>query len=257
MENNFYEYETFFATYNDFVNSFDIIYSEFAKQSSDHTKIYFVKTQIENWKLHSLEVEEFLKVISTYSKNESVEEVSYLRNRLFIRENEDLIELELVNNNDFGITEDRFYSDSEHCISLLKIRKATIYRVLKFLNEIEKQELEKESNLKVPDQFQFENKFDKVKEDDVIQYFVDKLVDKKLMTRENLESYLKQAFELKTLPEKKISFTNNSTKDKIRKIFYNYYVIAGTPYGRQTQYLQLLTNYFTGFEKMSPKNFSR
>lgn len=149
-----------------------------------------------------------------------------------------------------------FYGLELYPIRKLKIEIGLLIRNLK------KQQLEKESRTRQEqligaENFKFENKFDEVDESKVIEYFVEKLVNKKFLTKETLDSYLKQAFELNTPPEKRFSFANNPTKERIKKAFYGYYNIAGSPYGQQKEYLNLLCNYFTGYEKLDPKNFSR
>lgn len=94
----------------------------------------------------------------------------------------------------------------------------------------------------------FINNFDGVTESKVIEYFTKNLVEKRYITKETLNKYLKQAFELKTVPVQKFSFENLPTQGKIRKVFYDYFSItAGKPNGRKLEYVKLLGEYFNGF----------
>lgn len=102
----------------------------------------------------------------------------------------------------------------------------------------------------------FINNFDSEPECKVIDYFTKNLVDKKYLSKETLDAYLRQAFELKTQAEK-FSFEKMDKMDNVKKVFYKYYVLAGSPYGKQPQYLDLLKSYFVGFEKLDPKNFAK
>jgi hypothetical protein len=104
----------------------------------------------------------------------------------------------------------------------------------------------------------FTNEFDSVPESKVIEYFTKNLVENKHLTKETLTAYLKQAFELKTPPKQKYSFENIKTKEKIVSIFYKYYKeTADKPHGKQQKYLDLLKIYFSGFEKINIRNFSK
>jgi hypothetical protein len=104
----------------------------------------------------------------------------------------------------------------------------------------------------------FINKFDRVPESKVIEYFTKNLVENKHLTKETLTAYLKQAFELETLTGQKYSFENVTTRGKIVSIFYKYYrETADKPYGKQKKYLELLKLYFNGFDKIDIRNFSK
>lgn len=105
----------------------------------------------------------------------------------------------------------------------------------------------------------FENKFDDVQEIKVIEYFTKNLVDKKYITVEVLNEYLKQAFELKTPPTQRFSFEKLTTQAKIKKVFYEYFkTTAGKPNGRKKEYVKLLGEYFTGFDTAKlMTNFSK
>lgn len=105
----------------------------------------------------------------------------------------------------------------------------------------------------------FENKFDKVNEAKIIEYFKKNLVDKKYLTEIELNKYLKQAFELRTAPKQKYNFKNIDSIENIVHVFYKYYkdVTTESTYGRQSDYFNLLKNYFDGFERIHINNFSK
>jgi len=105
----------------------------------------------------------------------------------------------------------------------------------------------------------FTNEFDKVPESKVIEYFTKNLVEKKYLTEIELNKYLKQAFELRDAPKEKYSFKNIDSIENIVNVFYTYFkeVTTQSTYGRQSEYFNLLKNYFNGFEKIHIKNFSK
>ncbi|KFC60889.1 hypothetical protein FEM08_02790 [Flavobacterium gilvum] len=105
--------------------------------------------------------------------------------------------------------------------------------------------------------FEFANQFDSVNETIVYEYFKKNLVDTKYLSANDLNLFLELAFEKMKIPQEKMSF-NLKTQNRIVKIFYNYYkIIAGKPYGKQQKYLNLLRDYFIGFENLDLKNFSK
>ena len=119
-----------------------------------------------------------------------------------------------------------------------------------------------EQNQAVPEIIEpspFKNNIDNVPESKVIEYFTKNLVDKKYLSKEALESYLKQAFELKTPPAEKFSFENLPTQRKIIKVFYDYFkTTAGKPSGQKIKYVKLLGEYFNGFNTSKiESNFSK
>lgn len=105
----------------------------------------------------------------------------------------------------------------------------------------------------------FINNFDAVQESKIIEYFTQNLVNKKYITTDLLNEYLKIAFEKKEKPRKRFSFDKNPTQQQVKKVFYDYYkIIAGKPYGKQKQYVELLGDYFSGFDTESiMTNFSK
>lgn len=93
--------------------------------------------------------------------------------------------------------------------------------------------------------FTFKNNFDIVEPNKVYEYFY-KLVEKRYLSKEDLESYLILAFQDKTPPKEKITFSNKHIGN-ITAIFYKYYTDADSPHGKQKQYAELLGEYFKSF----------
>jgi len=95
----------------------------------------------------------------------------------------------------------------------------------------------------------FINNFDNVEEQKVFDYFKENLVMKKYILEDDLIKYLKAAFEEKKPPSTLFNFNKVNTKKDIVRVFYKYYkVIALKPHGKQINYIQLLGDYFNGFE---------
>ena len=104
----------------------------------------------------------------------------------------------------------------------------------------------------------FINNFDEVPPDDVLKHFTNGLVKKKYLTEEELDEYLKTAFELQTTPETIFKLKNIKTKRKIYTVFYKYFELSGAIQNTQTRYVELLSNYFIGFNTKTIKsNWSR
>lgn len=121
-----------------------------------------------------------------------------------------------------------------------------------------KEQPQQTNNSETPKDFVFKNNFDKVNENTIIEYFKTNLVEKKHISETVLNNFLSLAFDKKTLPIQKFSFEKLNTQNDIVQIFYNYYkTTAGKPYGKQKEYLNLLCNYFNGFENFNIKNFSK
>jgi len=92
------------------------------------------------------------------------------------------------------------------------------------------------------------NKFDKVDISEVYTHFKTGLVEKGYLTEQVLYEYLKAAFELEAIPETLFKIQDPPSKEKIYLIFYTYYVnVAGKPHGKQPHYVELLGNYFEGY----------
>jgi hypothetical protein len=157
------------------------------------------------------------------------------------------------------------YATSENFIKFISNRITSLYLINDFLEQ-RKKEVEAEPQTKaVPEneqnntidnvEFSFVNEFDSIDEIVVFNYFKKELVDKKYLSLENLEIYLKLSFEKKELPKTKFILQKSKTLKVIRVIFYNYFKnIAYKPNGKQSEYIKLLTDYFQGFEFEKVKN---
>jgi hypothetical protein len=94
----------------------------------------------------------------------------------------------------------------------------------------------------------FTNNFDKIKPTEIYKHFKAGLVEKGYLTELELNEYLKVAFELKIIPETLFKIKDAPNKEKIYVVFYTYYLnVAGKPHKKQSQYVELLGNYFEGF----------
>lgn len=133
----------------------------------------------------------------------------------------------------------------------------TKQKYIEFLKEYFENKVVKIEQEKGNDLGEIENNFDNVPIEDVYQYFKKELVDKKRIEKKELISYLKCAFDKQNPPTKKFTIKKR-TKKEIRKVFYNYYEKkAGKPHGRLEEYLNLLKDYFIGFETEDYTNFSK
>ena len=127
--------------------------------------------------------------------------------------------------------------------------------ILKFLDE----KLEKNKCVVDNSILKLKNNFDNVKLEEVYDYFKNGLVDRKYLSENDLYSYLKAAFDHRSVPIILFKIKGAPTKSMVIKIFYKYYVdIAGKPFGKQMQYAALLGNYFDGFNtKNVSSNFTK
>ena len=91
----------------------------------------------------------------------------------------------------------------------------------------------------------FINNFDNISTDKIYKHFKAGLVDKHYLTEQELNNYLKAAFELKTIPETRFKLKHTPTKQKIYTVFYTYYKdISPKIQGSQEEYAALLGDYF-------------
>jgi hypothetical protein len=120
-------------------------------------------------------------------------------------------------------------------------------KLLKYIEDIVSPSQKSESQTEYKS-LNFHNNFDNVSPIEIYKHFKAGLVDKKYLTEDELNQYLKAAFELKTIPETLFKFKYAPRKEKIYEVFYTYYLtIAGKPHNKQTQYVELLGNFFIGF----------
>ncbi len=93
------------------------------------------------------------------------------------------------------------------------------------------------------------NNFDNVMMKNVFKHFKNGLVDKKYLSEKELTNFLVFAFEKKEILNPLFRFSNVQTKQKIIRVFYEYYKqVASKPHGKQRQYAALLCNYFEGYD---------
>ena len=105
----------------------------------------------------------------------------------------------------------------------------------------------------------FTNNFDKITQTEIYKYFKAGLVEKQYLTEQELNEYLKVAFELKTIPETLFKIKDAPNKATIEAVFYIYYKnVAGKIHGKQMQYAALLGDYFEGYKTTTvSSNFSK
>ena len=100
----------------------------------------------------------------------------------------------------------------------------------------------------------FKNNFDNITPVEIYKHFKAGLVDKQYLTEQELNEYLKAAFELKKVPETLFKIKDAPSKEKIYTVFYTYYHnIVGKPHFKALKYVELLGNYFKGFNNNTIK----
>lgn len=105
----------------------------------------------------------------------------------------------------------------------------------------------------------FTNNFDKIAPTEIYKHFKAGLVEKGYLTEQELNEYLKAAFELKTIPETLFKIKDAPNRAVIEAVFYKYYKnVAGKIHGKQNQYAALLGDYFEGYKTTTvSSNFSK
>lgn len=105
----------------------------------------------------------------------------------------------------------------------------------------------------------FTNNFDNINPTEIYKHFKAGLVEKGYLTEQELNKYLKAAFELKTIPETLFKIKDAPKKAAIEAVFYKYYKnVAGKIHGKQNQYAALLGDYFEGYKTTTvSSNFSK
>jgi len=93
---------------------------------------------------------------------------------------------------------------------------------------------------------QFENRFNSLPAEVVRDHFKI-LVDKKYLDGDQLAKFFISAFQEMKPPKKKFTFANIKAREKISRLFFDFYVLSGRPYGQKRKYAALLGEYFTGF----------
>jgi hypothetical protein len=95
----------------------------------------------------------------------------------------------------------------------------------------------------------FTNNFDNIIPTEIYKHFKAGLVEKGYLTEQELNEYLKAAFELKTKPETLFKLKHTPTKQKIYTVFYIYYKdVSQKKHERQKEYAALLGDFFEGYK---------
>jgi hypothetical protein len=155
------------------------------------------------------------------------------------------IEVELERAKEYQKYFPEYKTNSEH-----KTYYFELQRWIDFLNKVAKptgepQQMSSENNIKKPD---FQNNFDNVSPKDIYEYFKIKLVGKGYLSEQELNDYLKAAFELKTIPKTLFKLKNTPTKQNIYTVFYSFYKdIAQKKHSSAEDYAKLLGAYFEGY----------
>ena len=92
----------------------------------------------------------------------------------------------------------------------------------------------------------FKNNFDNINTVEIYDHFKAGLVDIGYLTEQELNEYLKAAFELKTKPQTLFKLKHTPTKQKIYTVFYVYYKDISQKKKRK-EYAALLGDYFEGY----------
>jgi hypothetical protein len=153
------------------------------------------------------------------------------------------------------------YSDSYTLAEKMKLEVSrleklpinkTDYKILKdrYKTHLEqKQALPPQQKETITEQPNFTNNFDNNTAAEIFEYFKVGLVNKGYLTEQELNEYLKAAFELKTTPEPLFRLKHTPSKQKIYTVFYVYYKdISQKKYDRQKEYAALLGDYFEGYK---------
>jgi len=128
----------------------------------------------------------------------------------------------------------------------------TDYQILKdrYKSYLEqKQGLPTQQTETITKQPNFTNNFDNVTTVEIFEHFNAGLVNKGYLTEQELNEYLKAAFELKTKPKRPFKLKHTPSKQRIYTLFYIYYKdISQKKHDRQKDYAELLGDYFEGYK---------
>ena len=134
----------------------------------------------------------------------------------------------------------------KHKISDLNVRIGIFESLVEREKALPPQQTETETEQGTPT---FTNNFDNIKPTEIYKHFKAGLVEKGYLTEQELNKYLKAAFELKTKPETLFKLKHTPTKQKIYTVFYVYYKdISQKKHERQKEYAALLGDYFEGYK---------
>lgn len=235
--------------YNEYSKGFNKGYNEFENNLKNNSNLFSTSNEQISYKIYS-------RIIEHWTENK---DGSIILNVNDIKIN-DKITFLLTESNFFesGVNGGEFYKAWEIILNNPTVFEP-IFTKYSEVKTIQPQITEPEPlDFSVIPIIKFQNNFDRVLESTIFEYFKTKLVAKKYITEPILNDYLNLAFDKKTPPKQKFSFEKLNTQNDITQIFYNYYkTTAVKPYGRQIEYLNLLKNYFNGFENLNIKNFSK
>lgn len=148
---------------------------------------------------------------------------------------------------------DLFY---EIYLQIKTISLKCIFDIASQLKNITPQQSKVETEQETPT---FINNFNNISTVETYKHFKTGLVEKQYLTEQELNKYLKAAFELETIPETLFKIKDAPNKQKVMKVFYEYYKnIAGKPHGKQNKYAALLGDYFEGYNTLNVStNFNK
>ncbi len=160
---------------------------------------------------------------------------------------------------DLSTKQYEFLEDREQDKNLLtEMERYKVYleNLLIHFNTPAPQKTKTETDQKTPT---FTNNFDNINPTEIYEHFKAGLVEKGYLPEQELNEYLKAAFELKTIPETLFKLKHTPTKQKIYTVFYGYYKdIAQKKHERQKEYAALLGDYFEGYKtKIIQTNWAR
>ena len=166
----------------------------------------------------------------------------------------ELLKIEkLLEDSDFGININIEPNDfkvlimPEMVTEINKTKLRYTKQLIEFIDSfIEPQQSETETEQGTPN---FINNFDNINTNEIHKHFRTGLVEKGYLTEQELNEYLKAAFELKTKPETLFKLKHTPTKQKIYTVFYIYYKdISQKKHERQKEYAALLGDFFEGYK---------
>lgn len=140
----------------------------------------------------------------------------------------------------------RIYKNSVGYLSSHEMYSGILEALLTLINSLPPEHSETVREQVIPT---FKNNFDNVKPTEIYNHFKAGLVEKGYLTEQELNEYLRAAFELKKIPQTLFKLRHTPTKQKIYTVFYVYYKdISQKKHERQKEYAALLGNYFEGYK---------
>lgn len=248
----------------DFETNYKTFLDDYLDQNIKNAENIFVEEQIASFRRHHKCIVGAILGIDVNHKDRE-EYLQFLRNRILFYSFKgiDTISFDSEDNDNIDLTDSERQKEFEYFVYTLNGMLAVNNRIINFL-EFRQTELTgliklHGDKLDQDVKFVFKNNFDSLDQTVILEFFKQKLVKSKYLKNEILESYLTLAFDKREIPEVRFNIDNLNTKDKIIKIFYEFYkVTAGKPRGKQIDYAKLLGEYFTGFDtKTVSSNFSK